>query len=308
MKKICSIILLAVTLFTVCSFAACTTQIAPSDGYTFTDADGRKVTVPYDPKRVVSLQGSFAETWITAGGSLVGVTDDAVEDLSLDVGEAKLLGTVKEPDTETLLSLDPDFVIMSEDIAGHKNAATLLDAVGIPYAFFKQETFDDYLFMLDVFTSLTQKRENYEKYGTDLEKRIDETVARAQAIQDKPEALFVRARSQGVSAKAGDHMVCTILEEFGVTNIAAKHPSLLEDLSIEAIIKEDPDVILVTFMGDENNAKEYLVKAWESNPAWSGLTAVKQHGYVFLQKNLYHFKPNARWADAYETLYQILFK
>lgn len=304
MKKFLTAVIVAVCI--LCAFSACTT--APdAKGYTFVDSNGRQTTVPYSPQRVVSLQGSFAETWLVAGGSLAGVSNDATEDLSLDVGDAALLGTVKQPDTELLLSLDPDFVILSSDIAGHKDVASLLDAVGVPYAFFRQETFDDYLSMLDVFTTLTGKKENYEKYGTALQTRIDDVVARARAVQDKPDVLFVRARSQGVAAKARDHMVCTILDEFGVVNIAATHPSLLENLSMEEIVKQDPDYILVTFMGNEESAKKYLVKEWESNPAWNGLSAVKQHGYVFLQKNLYHFKPNARWADAYETLFEILF-
>lgn len=306
MKKTVAATLLLVAVCLLCAFSACTTQTR-AQGYSFVDSNGRETTVAYSPERVVSLQGSFAETWLVAGGSLVGVTDDAIDDLSLDVGDAALLGTVKQPDTEILLSLNPDFVIMSSDIAGHKDVAALLDSVGIAYAFFRQETFDDYLRMLDIFTTLTEKRENYEKYGEALKTRIDDVVARAQAVQNKPEVLFVRARSQGVSAKAYDHTVCTILKDLGVVNIAAKYPSLLENLSLEEIIRQDPDFILVTFMGDEESAKKYLVKEWESNPAWSGLSAVKQHGYVFLQKDLYHFKPNARWADAYETLFEILF-
>lgn len=307
-KTIAALIVIALSVGIIFTLAACLNTDSDKDGYTFTDATGRSVTVPENPENVVSLQGSFAETWLLAGGTLAGVTSDVYEDLGLDVQGAEIVGTVKEPNTEILLSLNPGFVIMSADIAGHKDVAKLLDRLSVPYAYFKQETFDDYLSMLEVFTSLTGKSENYEKYGTSLKTRIDDVIARANSADEKLEVLFVRARSQGVSAKATDHMVCTMLEEFGVTNIAAKHPSLLENLSIEEIVKQDPDVILVTFMGDEDKAKEYLVKAWESNPAWSGLTAVKQHGYVFLQKDLFHFKPNARWADAYETLYEILFQ
>lgn len=308
MKKIAFLLFIAILSSLLFTAVACLPQTAPEDGYTFTDATGRSVTVEKNPGNVVSLQGSFAETWLIAGGDLVGVTTDAFEDFNLDLPDAEIVGTVKEPNTEILLSLNPGFVIMSADIAGHKAVASLLDSLSIPYAYFKQETFDDYLNMLEVFTSLTGKPENYQTYGLALQERIDNVIAKAQAQQNKPEVLFARARSQGVSAKASDHMVCTMLDEFGCVNIAAKNPSLLDNLSIEEIIKQDPDVILVTFMGDEESAKQYLVKAWESNPAWSGLTAVKEHGYVFLQKDLFHFKPNARWADAYETLYKILFE
>lgn len=307
MKKLIVLLLLAVV---ICGsvFAGCDLSEDNSDGITFTDALGRSVTVAKDPERVVSLQGSFAETYMVAGGDLVGVTTDAFEDFGLDLPNAEIVGTVKEPNTEILLSLDPDFVIMSEDIAGHREVAKLLDSIKIPYAYFKQETFEDYLGMLKIFTDITGKPENYVEYGEKLQASVDDVITRAKAQNDKPTVLFVRARSQGVSAKADDHMVCTMLDEFGCVNIANKVSSLLENLSLEQIIIEDPDIILVTCMGDENKAKEYLKNAWESNPAWSGLKAVKNKNYIFLQKNLFHFKPNARWAQAYETLYQILFE
>lgn len=307
MKKNVSLLIIFAVL-AVCVFAGCTTSTLPEDGITFTDALGRSVTVEQTPQRVVSLQGSFAETWLVAGGQLIGVTTDVFEDYNLDVGDAATVGTVKEPNTEILLSLNPDFVIMSQDIAAHREVAKLLDSVGVSYAYFKQETFDDYLSMLKNFTDITGNKQNYTLYGTDLKSKIDDVVKAAKNISDKPKVLFVRARSQGVSAKASDHMVCTILDEFGCVNIAAQTPSLLENLSIEQIIKSDPDIILVSCMGDENAAKSYLQNAWETNPSWSGLTAVKNDRYVFLQKDLFHFKPNARWATAYETLYQILFQ
>lgn len=307
MKKNVSLLIILAVL-AVCVFAGCTPSTLPEDGITFTDALGRSVTVEQNPQRVVSLQGSFAETWLVAGGQLIGVTTDVFEDYNLDVGDAATVGTVKEPNTEILLSLNPDFVIMSQDIAAHREVAKLLDSVGVSYAYFKQETFDDYLSMLKIFTDITGNKQNYTLYGTDLKSKIDDVIKAAKNISDKPKVLFVRARSQGVSAKASDHMVCTILDEFGCVNIAAQTPSLLENLSIEQIIKSDPDIILVSCMGDENAAKSYLQNAWETNPSWSGLTAVKNDRYVFLQKDLFHFKPNARWATAYETLYQILFQ
>ncbi|NMB09003.1 MAG: ABC transporter substrate-binding protein [Tissierellia bacterium] len=45
----------------------------------------------------------------------------------------------------------------------------------------------------------------------------------------------------------------------------------------------------------------------ESNPAWSTLSAVKNDRYIILPKDLYMFKPNHRYAEAYEGLAKILY-
>ena len=163
--------------------------------------------------------------------------------------------------------------------------------------------------MLRIFTSITGRDDLYEQNGVQVGKRIDNILSSIDKTESANiDVLFVRARTQGVSAKAKEHMVCDILDAFGCNNIAAADGAMLENLSIEQIIHKDPDVILVVTMGDENATKDYLTKKWESSPAWNSISAVKNNKYVFLEKRLFHYKPNARWAEAYENLKEILFE
>ena len=43
------------------------------------------------------------------------------------------------------------------------------------------------------------------------------------------------------------------------------------------------------------------------NPAWASLSAVSGGQYHVLPKDLFHYKPNARWGEAYEMLADILY-
>lgn len=52
---------------------------------------------------------------------------------------------------------------------------------------------------------------------------------------------------------------------------------------------------------------ERLKQDVEDNPAWSSLTAVKEGRYIVLPKDLYLYKPNARYVEAYEGLAKILY-
>lgn len=307
-RRIFTVFLVAVMIAPLGIGCATSPSVLVGEGIRFTDAEGRTVCVPHTPDRVVALQGSFAETWLLAGGSLVGVTEDAISELHLSVDGAEIVGSVKTPDSERILSLQPDFVILSSDIAGHRDIAGLLDASGIVYAYAKQETPEEYLALLSIYTELTGCAERYAVYGTAVEAEVERVREQAAALTGEPlRVLFVRARSQGVAAKARDHMVCTMLEDFGCINLAGVVPSMLENLSIEQIIAQDPDVILVSVMGEEGAARAYLEAEWESNPAFSDLTAVKNGRYFFLPKRLYHYKPNAAWGEAYEILYEMLY-
>jgi iron complex transport system substrate-binding protein len=60
-------------------------------------------------------------------------------------------------------------------------------------------------------------------------------------------------------------------------------------------------------MGDSEKALKALQDGIAKNPAWSNLTAVKNDRFVVLPKELFHYKPNARWGESYEYVAKILY-
>ena len=271
--------------------------------------DDRGTAIPTaSPRRVVSLYGSYAEAWAQAGGTLVGATEDAVSERGMDLGEAQIIGTTKEPNLERVLALDPDLVLLSLDIAAQVSAAEVLEAAGVPCAAFRVDTWQDYARMMDVFTALTGRRDLYEAIVPPMEAAIAQTIASAQA-QNAPTVLLLRAYSTGVKAKADDNLAGAMLEDLGCVNIAARQPSLLEELTLEAIVVEDPDCIFISVMGgDEEAALAVVEETLGQNPAWQGLTAVQEGRVYVLPRDLFHYKPNARWAESYAYLYELLFE
>ncbi|MGN0661852.1 MAG: ABC transporter substrate-binding protein [Faecalibacterium sp.] len=288
--------------------SAVTSTAGPED-VSFTDALGRSVTLTRW-ERVVSLYGSFAETWVLAGGTLVGVTDDAVEERGLALGDGvALMGSVKAPSLEQVLAQSPDFVILSADTEGQLALDDALTEAGVPHAYYRVDSFDDYLAMLRQFCDLTGRDDLYEQYGTAQQERILQIREAVAALDGpRPTVLLLRAYSTGVKAKGRDIFAGEMLAELGADNLVEQYQSLLDDLSLEAIIAADPDDILVVTMGaDESKAAAYLAEHLESNPAWSGLSAVQNGRYRFLPKELFHYKPNARWAESYDYLARLLY-
>ncbi|HHU77844.1 MAG: ABC transporter substrate-binding protein [Caldicoprobacterales bacterium] len=283
------------------------TNVGDEYYYSFTDSLGNTVNLNEKPQRVVSLVGSYAETWILAGGELVGVTDDVISQRNMDLPpETKIVGTIKDPNLEEVIALSPDFVLLSPDVENHVKISETLEKSDICHAFFKVEHFEEYLDMLKVCTDMTGNQELYEKNGLAVEEQIEEVLSRTQN-QNNPKILFIRAFSSGAKAKDDDNFACRILDELGTENIASKHETLLEDLSIEEIILEDPDYIFVVTMGDSEKAIQALKDGIEKNPAWKDLSAVKNDRYIVLPKELFHYKPNARWGESYEYIAKILF-
>lgn len=153
------------------------------------------------PKRVAALLGSYAETWLLAGGEVAAVTQDAYDERGLELPEDTVnLGANQQPDLEALLAAEPDLVLLTPDLDGQMGLKDSLAAAGIPAAWFKVETFDDYLNMLKICTDLTGRSDLYQKNGLDIQSGIDAAIASVPEGED-PTVLLLRAYSSGVRAK-----------------------------------------------------------------------------------------------------------
>lgn len=296
------------------SAASATAEAAPpareSNTLTFTDALGRDVTVPVQPQRVAVLLGSYADVWCLAGGqdTLVATAADAWEDFDLPLGEdVANLGSLMEPNLEELIAAEPDLVIASSNTTSHVELLASLEGLGIPAVYFDVNSFEDYLDMLDTCTRITGQPENYQTYGLDVQAQVEK--AKEQNDGSAPTVLLLRSASTSCKVKNSQGTVLgEILADLGTVNIADSDTGLLEELSMERILADDPDYIFVVFQGsDQAAAQRTLEAALTSNPAWDTLTAVQQGRYHLMEKELYHLKPNDRWGEAYQKVADILY-
>lgn len=300
--------LLAFLLLLSC-LSGCAYNATPSGrGITFTDALGREVTVPENPQRVAALIGSFADIWQLAGGSLCAAAEDAWEDFGLELPNAVNLGGAHSPSLELLLSAEPDLVIASASTAANVQMKDTLENAGIAVAYFDVDCFADYLQMLDICTDITGRKDLYQENGLALQSRIEAVKESTSIPEEQRSILLLRASSGSVKAKGSEGTVLgEMLSDLGCRNIADSDESLLENLSIESILRQEPYRIFIVTMGDNTQAAmDNLTKMMEENPAWGMLTAVREGRLHIMDRQLFNLKPNARWAEAYEFLGTLL--
>ena len=273
-----------------------------------TDSNGSQITLDTSAPRVVAAYGSFAEAWLLAGGELVGVTQDAVEDRDLGLPkDVAVVGTVKEPNAEEIIALEPDLVLLAQDNrrpgghpgpagkrraplrhlpGGHLRGLRLYDGGVLP----DHRPEDLY-------------EENVEKPREQIEEARDNRRpgGRPAPCAADPGLLH---RDQGQDRRRAGRGHFTGL---GGSQHRRRPPLHAGGLELEEVIQADPDYIFVTTMGDEQKALDYLNGLIQENPAWSGLSAVKGGRYVVLPKDLFHYKPNHRWGESYQYLGEILY-
>ncbi len=283
--------------------------VAAPEPVTFTDDLGNTVTVD-NPQRVVACMGSFANIWELAGGTLTGVSSDAYASYGVDSTKVASVGEYGAISLEGILALDPDFVILTGATAGRAGAGSQLDLQegltnsGIPHAYFKVTTFDDYLRMLETLTKITGRDDLYKTNGTDVQERINQVIASAQAATsgDAPKVLIGISYSQGLRVQNSATQPGDIAADLGLVNIADENPSLLKEFSMEALAEADPDYVFIIPMGEDTEAAQRAYDALMEQPAWQNLDAYKAGRCIMLDPTLFVNKPNADWDKAYQAM------
>lgn len=309
MKKALPALLALCLLLCACAPAPLPSQAAPSSAVTFTDDLDRSVTVDR-PQRVACLTASFADIWYLAGGAdtIVAATDSTWLYFDLPLNDDVVnLGGVKQLNLETLIACQPDLILASCGSDGTVELADTFEEMGLTAAYFSVNSFEDYLRMLKLCTQITGCQENYKTYGDDVRAQVDAALSRADG--SRPSVLYIRATGSSCKVKNSRGSVLgEMLSNLDCENIADQEEALLEQLSLEAILRADPEHIFVVLQGsDPTDAQRTLDATLLSNPAWDTLTAVQEGRFYVMDPTLYNLKPNERWGEAYEQLADILY-
>ena len=265
------------------------------------------VTLQAAPARIVSTFPSVTEALFAlgAGDRVVGVsTYCRYPPAALALPK---IGTYTKPDAEKIALLRPDLVIIERSASG---LADRLASLKINYAAVKTGSLAEvYSMILDIGRAIGSP-ERAEKLNADIRARLDRVRAEAQS-RPHPKVLIVVGRAPGmltdlIAVSPGTYLG-ELLEIAGGTNIMTGTAIAYPHISLEIVLRLNPDVILDTSnMGDGDPAVqiERLREPWMAR---SDLSAVRNHKVFGLVSEAL-VTPGPRLPDAVELLRSKLYQ
>ncbi len=286
---------------TVVSENNTTEEVAPKMT-TYVDALDREITIETKPEKVICLYGSFADLWYEAGGELVGIIESSR--LPEQALELPKVGKMSTPNIEAILALEPDLVIIRAGYAKQEELLTILETSNINVYAADYNSFDETMATFKNFCNINENEATYEEKSQPLV----EGIMNLTDVEHDFSYLLLFATSKSISAK-DDNVSADIIDNMGGENIAANYSIADEEskqFSFEKILELDPTYIFVQTMGSVEDAKARLEDDVMSNPAWASLTAVQEGRFIYLPKELFLYKPNMKYLDAYQHMSDIL--
>lgn len=252
--------------------------------------------------RIISLAPSITETLFTLGlgDRVVGVSRFC--DWPPEVQTRPKVGGLFDPNLEAMVRLEPDLIL---GLAGQPDTLLPIQKLGLPLAVVDHRSIEGVLDSIRIIGQLCDVQQEAGRLLKDIQTRLAE-VHRRVARLPRPRVLVVVQRSVGagkieniyIAGREGH--LGRIVQLAGGENAAPKAWAAFPIVSVETILRLDPDVILDLVPGfcTASISRQQILADWQSI---EDLRAVRQ-GRVYLLDEDFVFRPGPRFILLVEKL------
>lgn len=251
-----------------------------------------------DPSRVVAIGGAVTEIVYDLGLQDRLIARDSTSVYPPEANKLPDVGYMRQLSPEGVLSVNPSGIIALEG-SGPKEAVDVLKKASVPYVEVP-ETFDHkgILSRIEKVGQALGAEDKAAALAAKVDEKLKTVEAETAGIKQRKRVLFVLSMQGGKVLASGTGTAADgIVKMAGAENVITEFPGY-KQLSDEAIITANPDVILMMDRGGPNGAKPEEILG---HPAIAPTTAGKDKKLIRMDGGyLLSFGP--RTADAIHDL------
>lgn len=275
---------------------------APSFPLTIVDDLGRTVEIKKLPQRIVSLAPSNTEILFALGleNKIVGTTDYC------DYPEAAKSKTrvagYTAPDMEKLVSVEPDLVLA--EAIHEKTALPALEELGLTVIVMSATSIEAVLNDITLVGRSNGKSKAAAQLVSDLTQRIEAVTSKTESLtpEERPGVLYV-CWHKPIWTMGSETFIDDLISKAGGVNIFADDFEKSRVASLESIVAENPQVIIVSGMGTTG---DLVYKNIKKETRLRGVEAiVKDQVYKISDADLIE-RPGPRIVDGLEEVAKLI--
>jgi iron complex transport system substrate-binding protein len=265
------------------------------------DAVGRQVTIDQPPQRIISMAPSMTELVFALGAQ-----DRLIADTRFCIHPPEAIakdkiGGILDPDMEKMVELHPDLILGTA--LTPKEIGDQIDRLGLKQVYFNHTSVNSvYRDIIDLSTILGD-RPRGEKMVADMKARGAEIETKLHQAGAKRPKVLLLLRIDGLFTAGKGSFPNELIEMAGGDNIGARAATMWPQLSMETVIAENPDVIIVA-IGKGKIEGDFTTKNWvqmRADPRWKGVSAVANNRLISITDDLLTI-PGSRLMDALEIV------
>lgn len=214
--------------------------------FTITDSLGNEVTIEEEPERVISLAPAETEILFAlgAGDRVKGRTDYC--SYPEEASEVESIGTYSSPNTELILSMEPDVIFASDYM--DDSIREQVESTGAKAIVFSANTVEEVQNVILQVGQVLNLNGNARELVDSMNEDMEEIVEKTTSVEEKKSVIvdIGSMYSAGPGCLIGD-----MLSKMEVTNIAADIGERYPQFSAESIIEKNPDIYISLYSTPE---------------------------------------------------------
>lgn len=257
---------------------------------------GRSVSVPEPAQRIVSLAPSLTETLfaIGAGDAVAGVTSYCTYPAA--AAKKPKVGGMVNPNLEAIVALRPDLIVLSME-GNVREDFDRLTALGVPVFVSNPRSLAGIRTSIQQLGALTGRAGAAGELSHKLAAQEDEII---RGVSGPKARTLLIVSIHPLIVAGGRTFLNELLVAAGAVNLAARFPSTYPTLSREAVVSEDPDLILVA---SDVVADTRLL--FNEFPEWKTLKAAERNSIYRFDADLVS-RPGPRSVEALRLIAQLV--
>lgn len=287
---------LAISLSIACTQSAHPNRTTAAGTREYTDDVGRRITLPAQVDRVVSLAPNLTEIVfaVGAGTNLVGNTTYC--DFPAEARKVEKVGDTFHPSLERIIALRPQLVLVStasqlegftEQLSSHNIEVFVTDP----------HSLEDIFRSIGVIGELLGKKESANLLVAKLR---DRTTAVENAIKPFPRLrVFYQLSAEPLYTAGHDSFVTDLMKLAGADSVTADVPGAWPKYSAESALAAKPDAIILPTGGSMGEGNANVAEALRNSPA-------VQQSRVYKINDDHLVRPGPRIVDGLEEMAKAL--
>jgi iron complex transport system substrate-binding protein len=274
-----------------------TSSYVQAEPITATDDLGRSVQFTTPPQRIISLAPGLTEILFSLGldRRIVGVTDYC------NYPEAALMKPRvggMNPNLEKILSLHPDLIVGIVGLYQNQNSARF-EQFHVPYFAVDPSSLEKIFETISLLGKIAGVEETAAENVRQLRGRLD-SDRQKNLSGPRPRLLYVVDEEPLISVGKGSYLDDLIREAGGI-NITGGLEKAYPVVSMEYVIQQDPEVIILAMDADQVLSDQER-QHWSR---WSSLSAVRDGKIFKVNRDLLN-RPGPRILDGIEELARLI--
>jgi cobalamin transport system substrate-binding protein len=258
---------------------------------TVTRSDGAELTIEQPAERIVSLDPSATEILYAIGAGDQVVAADLFSNYP-EEAQAKARLDAFQPSPEAILAEEPDLVLM---FANDTGAVDVLDDLGATVLYLEvPDSLEGIYERIELYGQITGHEDEALSLSDTMAARVDAVVETVADVEEGPR--FFHELDPTLFTVSPSSFIGDLYELLKAQNIADDSAGEFPQLTSEAVISSDPEVIILADEGFEET-----IETVRARPGWNVITAVAEGRVHRVDPDIAN-RPGPRIVDFLELL------